>query len=110
LRIRAKGDPVSFRVELIPLLIAVTLASFACRAGGFWLMRFVSVTPRVQAALRAAPLAVMIGIVVPAAVRGGVAEWIGIATTAVLMAVTRRDLIASLCGVAAVAACRVVLA
>jgi len=27
------------------------------RAGGFWLMRFVNVTPRVQSALRAAPLA-----------------------------------------------------
>lgn len=100
---------MSFRVELLPLLIAVTLASFACRAGGFWLMRFVDVTPRVQAALRAAPLAVMIGIVVPAALRGGVAEWLGIVTTAVLMALTRRDLVAALAGVAAVAVCRALL-
>ncbi len=100
---------MSFRVELLPLLIAVTFASFACRAGGFWLMRFVDVTPRVQAALRAAPLAVMIGIVVPAALRGGVAEWLGIVTTAVLMALTRRDLVAALAGVAAVALCRALL-
>lgn len=97
---------MSFRVELLPLLIAVTLASFACRAGGFWLMRFVNVTPRIQAALRAAPLAVMIGIVVPAALRGSLAEWIGIATTALLMRFTRRDLVATLSGVAAVAVCR----
>jgi uncharacterized membrane protein len=96
-------------MELLPLLFAVTLASFACRAGGFWLMRFVSVTPRMQAALRAAPLAVMIGIVVPAALRGGVAEWLGLAVTAVLMRLTRKDLIAALSGIATVAICRVAL-
>lgn len=100
---------MNFRVELLPLLIAVTLTSFVCRAGGFWMMRFVNVTPRVQAALKAAPLAVMIGIVVPAALRGGGAEWIGITVTAVLMWRTRRDLVASMLGVAAVALCRALL-
>jgi len=100
---------MTVRMELLPLLFAVTLASFACRAGGFWLMRFVSVTPRMQAALRAAPLAVMIGIVVPAALRGGVAEWLGLAVTAVLMRLTRKDLIAALSGIATVAICRVAL-
>jgi uncharacterized membrane protein len=101
---------VNFRAELLPLLLAVSLASFACRAGGFWLMRFVNVTPRVQAALKAAPLAVMIAIVVPAALRGGVAEWIGVTMTALVMGLTRRDLVASLAGVATVAVCRAVLA
>jgi len=48
---------MTLRLELLPLLLALALASFACRAGGFWLMRFVNVTPRVQSALRAAPLA-----------------------------------------------------
>jgi len=100
---------MTVRMELLPLLFAVTIASFACRAGGFWLMRFVSVTPRVQAALRAAPLAVMIGIVVPAALRGGVAEWLGLAVTAVLMRLTRRDLVAALSGIATVAVCRAAL-
>ena len=58
---------MTFRLELVPLFFAVALAAFACRAGGFWLMRFVNVTPRVQAARKAAPLAVMLGIVIPAA-------------------------------------------
>lgn len=101
---------MSFRLDLIGLLVAVSLASFACRAGGFWLMRFIEVTPRVQAALRAAPLAVMIGIVVPAALRGGVAEWAGVAITAVVMRLTGRDLVAALAGVATVAIGRMVLA
>ena len=91
---------MTLRLELLPLLFAVTLASFACHAGGFWLMRFVDVTPRIQAALKAAPLAVMVGIVVPAAVRGGTAEWLGLATTILLMRVLHKDLVAALAGVA----------
>lgn len=100
---------MTLRLELLPLLLAVTLASFACRAGGFWLMRFVNVTPRVQAALKAAPLAVMVGIIVPAAVRGGTAEWLGLAIATIVMRLTRRDLVAALSGVATVAVCRSVL-
>ena len=60
------------RIDILPLLLALAAASFACRAGGFWIMRFVPVTPRVRAVLAAAPLAVMAGIVTPAAMRGGV--------------------------------------
>lgn len=101
---------MSFRFDLIGLLVAISLASYACRAGGFWLMRFVAVTPRVQAALRAAPLAVMIGIVAPAALRGGVAEWAGIAVTAIVMRFARRDLVAALAGVTTVAIGRLLLA
>jgi len=101
---------MSARLELLPLLLAVTLASFACRAGGFWLMRFVNVTPRIQAALKAAPLAVMVGIIVPAAVRGGLAEWLGLAVAAIVMRLVRRDLVAALSGVATVAVSRLMLA
>jgi len=101
---------MSLRLELLPLLLAVTLASFACRAGGFCLMRFVNVTPRIQAALKAAPLAVMVGIIVPAAVRGGLAEWLGLAVAAIVMRLARRDLVAALSGVATVALSRLMLA
>ena len=97
---------MSFRFDLLPLLVAVTLASFACRAGGFWLMRFVKVTPRVQSALKAAPLAVMVGIIVPAALRGSLPEWLGLAVAAFVMRLSRRDLVAALSGVATTAICR----
>lgn len=97
---------MTLRSELLPLLCALALASFACRAGGFWLMRFVTVTPRLRATLAAAPLAVMLGIVTPAALRGGLPEWIGLAATFAAMRLWRNDLIAMFCGVAAVAICR----
>ncbi len=94
------------RPELLPLLVALTLASFACRAAGFWLMRFVTVTPRVQAALDAAPLAVMVGIVTPAAARGNPPELLGLVVIAAVMRLTRNDLVAALSGVATVALAR----
>jgi uncharacterized membrane protein len=97
---------VTLRVELLPLLIAVALAAFVCRAGGFWLMRFVSVTPRVDAALKAAPLGVMIGIVIPAALRGAIPEWLGLVVALLVMRLLRRDLVAALAGVATVAVMR----
>jgi uncharacterized membrane protein len=92
-----------FRSELLPLLMAIAAASFACRAGGFWLMRFVTVTPRLRATLAAAPLAVMLGIVTPAALRGGPAEIAGLLTTFAAMRLWRNDLLAMFCGVGAVA-------
>jgi uncharacterized membrane protein len=93
-------------LEMLPLLAALALASFVCRAGGFWMMRFVAITPRVEAALRAAPLAVMIGVVAPAALRGGVAELGGLAAVGLTMLWRRNDLLATLAGVAVVALLR----
>ena len=59
-----------------------------------------------RATLAAAPLAVMIGIVTPAALRGGIAEITGLAATFVAMRLWRSDLLAMFVGVAAVALCR----
>ncbi len=97
---------MSLRTELLPLLLALALASYACRAGGFWLMRFVAVTPRLRATLAAAPLAVMVGIVTPAALRGGLPEIVGLAATFAAMRLWRNDLLAMFVGVATLALCR----
>ena len=91
------------------LVVALAVASYACRAGGFWIMRYVAITPRMEAALRAAPLAVMIGVVAPAAVRGGVAELAGLAATVLVMLWRRNDLLAAFAGVIVVALLRNVL-
>ena len=97
---------MTLRADLLPLLFALAFASYACRAGGFWLMRFVTVTPRLRATLAAAPLAVMVGIVTPAALHGGVAEISGLAATFVAMRLLRNDLAAMFVGVVAVALVR----
>jgi uncharacterized membrane protein len=94
---------VTLRPELLLPLFALALASFACRAGGFWLMRFVTVTPRLRATLAAAPLAVMLGLITPAALRGGPPEWAGLVAALVVMRIVRNDLVAMFSGVIAVA-------
>ncbi|QCI64348.1 AzlD family protein [Phreatobacter stygius] len=99
---------MSVEPTFLPLLLAMALASFACRASGFWLMRFIPITPRLEAALKATPVAVMVGIVVPTAMRGQIPELIALGVVAVAMRLTGNDLIAALAGVATVAAWRVV--
>ena len=91
-------------------MLAMAVASYACRAGGFVLMRFVPVTPRVEAALKAIPLGVMIGIVTPAVAAGKLPEMVGLAAVALAMKLTGNDLVAAVSGAGAVALCRLLLA
>lgn len=92
--------------EFPAALAAMAAATFACRAGGFFLMRFVTVTPRLQAALRAIPLGVMIGIVAPVAATGRIPELLGLALVLLVMKLSGNDLVAALAGVAGVALTR----
>jgi uncharacterized membrane protein len=94
---------MSVRLEFLLFVLALGCASLACRLSGFWMMRFVNITPRIEAALKATPLAVMVGLVVPAAVRGGLAEITALVVTAVAMKITKSDLISAVIGVAVVA-------
>ena len=100
---------MSIDPALLPLLVAMAAASFACRVGGFWLMRFVPATKRIEAALRATPLAVMVGIVAPAAARGNVAEVAALVLVAIVVRTTGNDLVAALAGVIAVATLRLLV-
>ena len=92
-----------------PFLLALAgmaIASYACRIGGHLLMGYVRITPRVEAALKAIPLAVMIGIVTPAATAGKLPELAGLAAVAIAMKLTGKDVVAVLAGVAVVGLCR----
>jgi uncharacterized membrane protein len=85
---------------------ALAVASFLCRAGGFMAMRFVKITPRMEAALRAVPLAVMIGIVMPAASAGRTPELAALAGVGIVMKLTGNDLLAAAAGLVVVALAR----
>lgn len=95
--------------EMVLLFLCLGLTTYACRAAGYWVMGWVKPTARVEAALRAAPLAVMIGIVAPAALRGGIAEMAGLIAAAAFMFWRRSDLTATLVGLAVVAILRALL-
>jgi uncharacterized membrane protein len=92
--------------RLLLAIAAMAVASYACRVAGYLLMGYVPVTPRVQAALKAIPLGVMIGIVLPSAVSGKVPELVGLAVVFAVMKMTGKDVIAALAGAGAVAVCR----
>ena len=93
----------------LPVLLAIAAmacASYSCRIAGYLLMAYVPITPRLQAALKAVPLGVMIGIVMPSAAAGRVPELVGLAVVGVGMKVAKNDLVAALAGAFAVAICR----
>jgi uncharacterized membrane protein len=94
---------MTVRPEFFAFIAVLAAASLLCRFGGFWVMRFVTITPRLEAALKATPLAVMVGLVTPAAIRGGAIEWVAIGVTAIAMKVTRNDLVSAVIGVTVVA-------
>ncbi|MFO1244249.1 MAG: AzlD domain-containing protein [Ramlibacter sp.] len=91
-------------------LVGMALASYACRLAGFLLMGLVTITPLVEAALRAIPLGVMIGIVIPAASAGRVPELLALVVVGTVMKLVRNDLAAAVAGAATVALCRLALA
>ncbi len=90
-------------------LAGMALASYACRLAGFLLMGLVPITPRVEAALRAIPLGVMIGIVTPAASAGRMPELVALLVVGVVMKLVRNDLAAAVAGAATVGLCRLAL-
>jgi uncharacterized membrane protein len=97
---------MSIRPEFWFFLALLAASSILCRFGGFWMMRFVPITPRIEATLKATPLAVMAGIVMPAMVRGSWPEWIALCATAAAMRLTGNDSAAAIAGVVVVALLR----
>jgi uncharacterized membrane protein len=87
-------------------IAAMAVASYACRIAGYLLMAYVPITERVQAALKAIPLGVMIGIVMPSVLAGKVPEMVGLAVVFAVMKGTGKDVVAALAGAGAVAVCR----
>lgn len=92
--------------HFILLLLAMAAAAYGCRALGFFAMRYVPLTPRFEAALKATPISVMAGIVAISAVRGGPVEWVATALVLGLMKLTGSDLVAAFAGIIAIALMR----
>jgi uncharacterized membrane protein len=93
--------------DSFPIILSVmALAAFFCRIAGFTLMRFVPVSGRVEAALRATPLAVMAAITLLALQAGGLAEALALTSVVGLTLILRNDVAAALLGVIVVAVLR----
>lgn len=73
-------------------ILGMAIAAYATRAGGLWLMGFVKLSPRVEAWLRALPGAVMVALVAPEVVSGGIAAAVAALAT-VLVAIRSKNLL-----------------
>ena len=88
------------------IILAMAVAAYLTRVSGFFLMRFVAVTARVEAWLKALPLAIMGSILAPIALHGGPAEYAGFAATIAMFLWRRNDILAAIAGMATVALLR----
>ncbi|MEQ1647552.1 MAG: AzlD domain-containing protein [Hyphomicrobiaceae bacterium] len=100
---------MTFDQTILIIIAVMTAAAAACRLAGFWFMRLIPITPRVEAGLKAIPIAVMIGIIVPPVIKGGIPETVGLIATMAVVKLGANDLIAVLIGMASVAATRALL-
>lgn len=87
-------------------ILAMAAATYAMRAGGFWLMAHVPLTGRVRRMLEATPGTVVVATVVPIVVRDGAPAMLAIAAACGAMMVRRNDFLAVLAGMTAAAALR----
>lgn len=94
---------MDLRPDVLLAILMLGIASYACRAGGFFLMRYVTITPRIEASLQAIPVALVGAILGPIAARGGPPEWAGLAVALVGMRLTGNELASALAAVAIVA-------
>ena len=99
------------RIDLSAFLTiaGMGLATYATRAGGFWLMGRIPISSRVERWLAAIPGAILIAIVAPLIVASGPAGWLAVAGTALVAARTNNLLLAIAVGVTMASALRVLL-
>jgi uncharacterized membrane protein len=94
---------------VVAAILAMAMVTYSMRAGGFWLMRYVTVTPRVRRMLEASPGAVIVATVAPIVVREGLPALIAVLVGGGVMLLWRRDYLAVIAGMAAAAGLRAVM-
>lgn len=83
-------------------LLAIALmaiVTYLTRAGGYWMLGRVTISPRIEAGLAYLPGAVLIALVVPATVEEGIPGVLALAATAMAMRRTGNLFLAMVAGV-----------
>ena len=87
-------------------IVVMGLATLLMRVGGFWIMGRVPITPRVRRMLEALPGSIVAAIVLPIAVRAGLAGVLAIGAAGLTMLGARNELLAVGAGMLVAAALR----
>ena len=83
-------------------ILGMALVTYATRAGGFWLMGLVTLSPRIETWLRQIPGAVLVAIIAPTVLASSLAETLAALATVLVAIRTKNVLIAMVVGVAMV--------
>ena len=83
-------------------ILGMALVTYITRAGGLWLMSFVTPSPRVEAWLRQIPGAVLVAIAAPTVLASSLSETLASLVTVLVAWRTKNVLVAMIVGVAAV--------
>lgn len=87
-------------------ILAMAATVFFMRAGGFWAMGHVTVTPRVRRMLEALPGSIVAAIVLPVVAKIGTVAAIAVVAAVASMILRRNELAAVIVGVLAAVAAR----
>ena len=92
--------------EIWIAIAGMALVSYGCRAGGFWAMGFVRLTPRIEAGLTTMPSAPVAAILARPLASAGPVEIAGVAAAFLVARYIGGDFAGMIAGIAAVALVR----
>ena len=98
----SERDPLGFAV----VIIAMTIAVYLTRAGGFWLIGRITIGQRLRKMLDALPGAIIAATIAPLLLHGGVSALCAVGAALVVMIMVRNDFAAVGAGLAAAALVR----
>lgn len=94
------------RSDVMVAFAVMTAVTVASRLGGYWLMGYVNVTPRVRRMLDALPGSIIVAAALPVVVNGGPVVIFAIVAAMVVTIIRRNDFIAVVVGMGVAAAAR----
>jgi uncharacterized membrane protein len=92
--------------DVFAAFVAMMAVTVAARVGGFWVMRFIPITPRVRRMLDALPGSIIVAASLPMVVGGGVVVIVAIAAAMAVTIIRRNDFVAVIVGMAVAALAR----
>lgn len=92
--------------EIWIAIAGMALVTYACRAGGYWAMGFVRMTPRIEAGLAAMPSAIVAAILARTLAGAGPVEIAGVAAAFLVARFLGGDFLGMMAGIGAVAVLR----
>lgn len=91
-------DFLTFNTAAVIAILGMAVATLLTRIGGFWMMSYVTISPRLERFLRHTAGGVLIAIVVAAAMKGDPAMWAGLAAAIIAMLILRKSMTAIIIG------------